>query len=1205
MAQNQDDQGQIRQYLLGQLPEDQRQKIEQRLLTDDDFFEELELAEAELSHEYAAEKLSDADRYTFEQRLLVNPALNRKLRFARALERYVSKATPPADDPEPRGFSLLSWVRQPLVASPVAVAAAALIVIALGFAVWRLAFYQSDVDKGLVALNAAYREQRPVEVRLTQLNYAPFSTTRGDGSERVNSFERDSAERYLMDAVRDHPGAASYNALGKLYLARKDFDRAIAQFEQALKADPNNAQAYADLGAALLEKGKIDKTGPEPGKGMEELARSRENLNRALQLDPNLLEALFNRALCSEYQLTREQAEADWKEYLKRDPDSPWAKEARERLKRLEEQKTRTSRAKEQLPVDFLRAHGSGDDATAWAALSRSRARDGNSIVEALLDDYLLLAIGGHQAEAAEKLEQVSYAGKVEQDRIGDRFTSDLARYYKGTRADERDRLARARAQTKAAKKLYDQGEFERASLAYLQSREMFARLEDHCETLLADSWVGYCYLRIPKTEQSLQIFERLSREFEAKNYRFLFAQSLPALADAESSRNEFSRTLDYDYRGLKLSREIEDNVTAVRCLAQTVSMHLTLGDYRRSLESLIQAVELADTLSPDPRLTWQLYAQATLDFHFLRFPASALAFGQEALALAEASGVPLLRSRSWEQLGVIYSEQRNHQEAIKSGKRALAEGQGITDRLSRANIVARSLLTLGRLQQAAAQPREAIQYFDQSISLYQELNFDAYSYEAHKGKLLELIALHDDAAADAELQIVLALFEQNREKIAEESNRDKFFDAGQDTYDIATDFAYSRLKDKNRAFQYADNSRARSLLEMMNSGAQIKGDTGNPEIGLASRTNPLTQPEIQAQMPEPTQILEYALLDDKLIAWVVTRRDIKATEIPLQQNDLRRKIHDYQSLVARGSPDTKDAQIKTSKELYSILLAPVESLLDQKLQLFIVADKDLNYVPFATLISPTSGRYLIEEFSVAMTPSASVLVSCSARAKQRSGGSDERLLSVGNPSFDHNAFPGLTELTSAEREVETIGSFYPSPTVLVGRDALPNRVRNELPNANVIHLATHSVADQRSPLLSRLLLANNLSAAASSHHAIGGFLQASELYSLKLPRARLAVLSACQTGIERTYRGEGAIGLARPFLVAGVPIVVASLWPVDSESTAELMISFHKYRRLKQLSTAAALRQAQLEMIRNPRPGSQDTFGWAAFVTIGGYADF
>jgi CHAT domain-containing protein len=80
-------------------------------------------------------------------------------------------------------------------------------------------------------------------------------------------------------------------------------------------------------------------------------------------------------------------------------------------------------------------------------------------------------------------------------------------------------------------------------------------------------------------------------------------------------------------------------------------------------------------------------------------------------------------------------------------------------------------------------------------------------------------------------------------------------------------------------------------------------------------------------------------------------------------------------------------------------------------------------------------------------------------------------------------------------------------------------------------------------------------------------------------------------------------IGMARPFLVAGVPLVAASLWPVASDPTADLMTSFHRYRRQGGLNSAAALRQAQLDMLNDSE--YSPPYYWASFALIGGYASF
>jgi CHAT domain-containing protein len=164
--------------------------------------------------------------------------------------------------------------------------------------------------------------------------------------------------------------------------------------------------------------------------------------------------------------------------------------------------------------------------------------------------------------------------------------------------------------------------------------------------------------------------------------------------------------------------------------------------------------------------------------------------------------------------------------------------------------------------------------------------------------------------------------------------------------------------------------------------------------------------------------------------------------------------------------------------------------------------------------------------------------------------------------------------------------------------------VKHGLLEADVIHLATHAVANERSPLLSTLLL-TPAAVGQNKQSETEGALRAFEIYQLRQPRARLVVLSACQTGIERAYRGEGAVGFARPFIAVGVPLVVASLWPVDSDATAELMISFHALRKQCHLPTVEALRDAQLQMIAKQKSGSEANYGWAAFSVIGGYATF
>jgi CHAT domain-containing protein len=113
------------------------------------------------------------------------------------------------------------------------------------------------------------------------------------------------------------------------------------------------------------------------------------------------------------------------------------------------------------------------------------------------------------------------------------------------------------------------------------------------------------------------------------------------------------------------------------------------------------------------------------------------------------------------------------------------------------------------------------------------------------------------------------------------------------------------------------------------------------------------------------------------------------------------------------------------------------------------------------------------------------------------------------------------------------------------------------------------------------------------------------ELQKMSLPRTKLMVFAACDSGIESYYRSEGMAGMSRTMLAAKVPLIVASQWNVDSAATARLMARFHEARRKEHLSTTAALRAAQLELINDPTGRFRSPYYWAAFAVYGGHADF
>ena len=166
--------------------------------------------------------------------------------------------------------------------------------------------------------------------------------------------------------------------------------------------------------------------------------------------------------------------------------------------------------------------------------------------------------------------------------------------------------------------------------------------------------------------------------------------------------------------------------------------------------------------------------------------------------------------------------------------------------------------------------------------------------------------------------------------------------------------------------------------------------------------------------------------------------------------------------------------------------------------------------------------------------------------------------------------------------------------TTFLGPDATRERaLARSLFDYRFIHFATHGIVNQDVSSLSSLVL----SLVDHAGESRDGFVMVPDIYDMTL-NADVVVLSGCQTALGKHVRGEGPIGLARAFMYAGVPRVVASLWQVDDFATAELMKRFYRGMLIDELTPAAALRAAQRDLATGRRWASP--YFWAPFVLQG-----
>jgi CHAT domain-containing protein len=215
-------------------------------------------------------------------------------------------------------------------------------------------------------------------------------------------------------------------------------------------------------------------------------------------------------------------------------------------------------------------------------------------------------------------------------------------------------------------------------------------------------------------------------------------------------------------------------------------------------------------------------------------------------------------------------------------------------------------------------------------------------------------------------------------------------------------------------------------------------------------------------------------------------------------------------------------------------------------------------------------------------------------------------------------------------QEVKELAGLWPGslglPETRIGRQAGEEAFKRDAPRYRVLHLATHgffldgTCLPASSPTTTRgvgglaaatagnPLLLSGLALAGANRRALArpdeddGILTAEEVAMLDLHGVEWAVLSACDTGVGEIKAGEGVFGLRRAFQVAGARTVVMSLWSVEDQATRAWMRALYEGRFQKKLSTADAVHQASLAVLRDRRARGQSTlpFFWAAFVAAG-----
>ena len=367
--------------------------------------------------------------------------------------------------------------------------------------------------------------------------------------------------------------------------------------------------------------------------------------------------------------------------------------------------------------------------------------------------------------------------------------------------------------------------------------------------------------------------------------------------------------------------------------------------------------------------------------------------------------------------------------------------------------------------------------------------------------------------------------------------------------------------------------------------------------------TRPVELEGLQRVLQPDEALLEYVLDEPASYCLIVSRSSARLQKLA-GRSEVDRTVAVLLKDIRAGR-----ANSESSRQLYVMLLAPVEQETGQLERLIIVPDGVLHQLPFEVLLDRT-GSLVLRSHTLSYSPSGSVLTLLRSRKSEETN--RRPLLAVSSSPADQssstpssNARPfgsvvrgvfdvdrtALAPLPAANGEVRDIAEILGNRSIALTNATEADVKAQPLDQFAVLHFAVHGLTSTKFPERSTLILRSD-----EARHE-DGLLQAREILDLRL-NADLVTLSACDSGGGQIVGQEGVASLARPFLVAGARSVVANLWSANDDFSRTLMKAFYTHLAHGE-DTGRSLKQAKLDMIE--LFGNHATpYLWGGFIVTG-----
>lgn len=742
----------------------------------------------------------------------------------------------------------------------------------------------------------------------------------------------------------------------------------------------------------------------------------------------------------------------------------------------------------------------------------------------------------------------------------------------------------------------------------------------------LAQDNLANVYRALGNLRRAFECAQKSLRLSEEQNHRRGIVVALSELAIIYGQQNNAEQSLAHLERALSLARELGDTVMIATLHHDIALQYKSFGNYARALEIYQQLLKQTETFGDKGGAAMVRDQIGRIHAEQGRYE-EALRYHRAALAGLEASNMKHAKVVTLNNVSTVYLLQENYPEALSVSQAAVSLARETGRKVDAYD----ALTNLGYSQFALNQLAAARQTFSEAVSIVEDLRTQAAGgveerqryfeagMQAHHGLLSVLVKENRPAdalmlAERAKARALLDILQQGRVGIQ------KSMTAKEQEVERQLKLQLTQLnKQLARVKQPAKPDAARvTAVETQLEKARLNYEAfqdalyaSHPELKTQRGEAPIITPqELAGLLPDTSSVLlEYLVTDEQTYLFTIARPaenaeiEIQVYPVPIKRAELAKQIELFRQQLANRDLGFRAAAVK----LYDLFLLPAQAQLRGKTNIVIAPDSSLWDLPLQTLVNG-AGRFMIEDAAITYAPSLTVLREMTRRRlNQTATRAPATLLALGNPvsgqgSAKRNGLMmrdgRLDQLPESGEEVKALARLYGAARskVYLGVDAREDRVKSEAGGAGILHFSTHGTLNNAAPMYSYLTF-------AEVGPGDDGLLEAWELMQLDL-KAELAVLSACETARGRIGAGEGVIGFSWAMFIAGVPATVVSQWKVDSASTRDLMVGFHRGlispsgSKQARSTKTDALRQAALKLMHNPE--TSHPFYWAGFVLVG-----